>query len=183
MQVLSAFGQGLGALLTTGRERMLTRMTTIEFDLERTIQAPIDDVFARLVDIEGYNTWMPEKGTMLKRTRLTSTGEPAVGTTFDDDTTQGTIPGDIAELDAPRKVVFHWWDKSRTGKLKSEGWPSYTLQPAGDATLVRHHAKLTMYGLTRLLAPIYRRYAVKERTVTIDALKASFESSARPAWE
>lgn len=154
-------------------------MTTIEFELQRTIQAPIGEVFARLVDIEGYNTWMPKEGTMLKRTRLTSTGEPAVGTTFDDETTEGTIPGEIAELDAPHKVVFHWWDKSKTGKLKSEGWPGYTLQVAGDdVTLVHHQAKLTMYGMTRLLAPIYRRYAVKERTVTIDALKASFESGA-----
>lgn len=156
-------------------------MTSIEFVLERTVQAPIDEVFARLVDA-GYNEWMPEKGTMLKRTRQTSAGEPAVGTTFDDETTEGTLPGEIVELEAPHTVVFHWWDTSKTGKLKSEGWPGYSLQPAGDnATLVRHHAKLTMYGLTRLLAPIYRRYAVKERTVTIDALKASFELGASPA--
>lgn len=155
-------------------------MASIQFVLERTIPAPIDEVFARLVDIEGYNAWMPKKGTLLKHARQTSPGPPAVGTTYDDETTQGTLPGEIVELEAPHKVVFHWWDKSKAGRLKSEGWPAYSLQPAGEnTTLVRHHPKLTMYGLTNLLAPIYRRYAIKERTITIDALKASFESGAR----
>jgi hypothetical protein len=41
--------------------------------------------------------------------------------------------------------------------------------------LVRHHAKPTVYGVYGLAAPIFRRFAVRERTVTIDALKASFE--------
>lgn len=156
---------------------MLTHMKTIEFELERMVQAPIDQVFARLVDIDGYNTWMPKKGTMLKATRQTSPGEPAVGTTFVDETTQGPMPGEIAELEAPHTVVFHWWEKSKKGKLTFEGWPGYTLQPAGDGTLVRHHAKLTMYGIYAYGSPIFRRFAVKERTVTIDALKASFEPS------
>lgn len=154
-------------------------MTTIEFVLERTIAAPIEEVFARIVDIDGYNDWMPEKGTMLKHTRQTSPGEPTVGTTYEEDTTQGPSPGEIAELEAPHKVVFHWWDRSKRGRLKSEGWPGYSLQPAGeDSTLVHHHAKLTMYGMTRLMKPIYRLYAVRERTATINALKASFEAGA-----
>jgi uncharacterized protein YndB with AHSA1/START domain len=158
----------------------MTRMTTIEFVLERTVPAPINQVFARLVDIEGHNEWMPKKGTMFKHVRQTSPGEPRVGTTYLEDTTQGPQPGEIVELEAPHTLVYHWWDKSKSGKLKSEGWPGYSLEPAGEnSTLVRHQGKLTMYGITRLLAPIYRRLAVRERTVTIDALKASFESSAR----
>ena len=151
-------------------------MKTIEFDVERTIQAPIDQVFARLVDINGHNDWMAGTGSMLKQTRQTSPGAPTAGTTYVDDTSQGSMPGEIVEHEAPHKVVFHWWEKSKTGKLKYEGWPSYFLQPAGEnGTLVRHHAKLTMYGVYRLAAPIFRRFAVRERTVTIDALKDSFE--------
>jgi hypothetical protein len=34
------------------------RMRPIEFEIERTVRAPIDDVFARLIDIDGHNTWM-----------------------------------------------------------------------------------------------------------------------------
>lgn len=155
-------------------------MKSIEFVIERTIAAPIDQVFSRLVDIDGYDEWMPSKGTILKRTRQTSPGEVGLGTTFLDETTYGPTPGEIVELDAPREVVFHWWDKSRAGKLRTEGWPGYSLQTTGTQTLVRHHAKLNLYGAYRLAAPLFRRLAVRERTVTLEALKASFEPISSP---
>jgi len=41
--------------------------------------------------------------------------------------------------------------------------------------VIRHRAKLMSYGVWRLGTPILRRFAVKERTITVDALKASFE--------
>ena len=151
-------------------------MTTIEFTLERTVQAPIDQVFARLADIEGHNDWMPKKGTMFKHVRQTSPGEPQIGTTDLEETTQGPQPGEIVELEAPEKVTYHWWDESKAGKLRFEGWPGYSLEPDGEnSTLVRHHAELTMHGIYRWGAPIFKRLAVRERTTTIDALKASFE--------
>lgn len=151
-------------------------MADIEFEIQRTIRAPINDVFARLVDIDGYNAWMAGTGSMLKSTRQTSEGPPAVGTTFIDETSQGALPGEILEMDAPQSVVFHWWEKNKAGKFKFEGWPSYQLEPAGDGeTLVRHQGKLTSYGVWRLGTPIWRRFAVKERTTTLEALKVSFE--------
>jgi uncharacterized protein YndB with AHSA1/START domain len=151
-------------------------MKPIEFELERTIRAPIDQVFVRLADIEGHNDWMAGTKSMLRHTRQTSPGEPAVGTTFVDETSQGPMPGEIAELAAPHTIVFHWWEKSKSGRLKFEGWPSYHLQSVGDGeTLVRHRAKLVPYGMWRLAAPVLRRFAVRERTITVDALKASFE--------
>ncbi len=142
----------------------------------RTVRAPVEQVYARLLDIDGYNAWMAGTGSMLKRTRQTSPGEPGVGTTFVDETSQGPMPGEIAELDAPYTIVFHWWEKSKSGKFKFEGWPSYHLESVGDGTtLVRHRATLVPYGVWRLGTPILRRLAVKERTTTVDALKASFE--------
>jgi len=157
---------------------MLTHMTTTEFELERTIQAPIDQVFARLVDINGHSEWMTGGGSMLKASRQTSPGAPTVGTTYVDETKHGPMQGEIVELEAPHHVVFHWWDTSRSGTIKFEGWPSYSLEPAGGTeTLVRHHAKLSTYGVYRLATPVLRRIAVRERTVTIDALKASFGPS------
>jgi len=151
-------------------------MKTIEFELERTIQAPIDQVFARLVDINGHNDWMAKKGSLLHETRQTSPGEPTVGSTYVDDTKTGQVEGEIVELVAPHTVVYHWWVKSRSGKLRMEGWPSYSLQPSGaGGTLVRHHARLNTYGVYRLVAPILKRLALRERTATVDALKASFE--------
>lgn len=100
-------------------------MKPIEFELERTIRAPIEQVFTRLVDIDGYNDWMAGSGTMLKQTRKTPSGPASVGT----------------------RVV--------------------------------HHARLMAYGIWRLGRPIWRRLAVKERTITVDALKASFENARR----
>ena len=152
-------------------------MKPVDFELERTIRAPIDEVFARLVDIDGHNAWMAGTGSMLEHTRQTSPGAPTVGTTFVDETSQGPMPGEIVELEAPYTVVFHWWETSRSGKLTFEGWPSYHLQPAGDhETHVRHRGRLVSYGVWRLGTPIWRRLAVKERTITLEALQASFEN-------
>ena len=151
-------------------------MGVVEFELQRVVRAPIEEVFARLADIEGYNKWMPAKGSILKRTQLTSPGDPALGTTFVDETKYGPTPGEIVEFEPPRTVVFHWWEKSKLGKLKMEGWPGYELTAEGeDATRVRHHARLRTYGLWRAATSFLRRLAVKERTVTLEALQASFD--------
>lgn len=156
---------------------MLGPMGVVEFEFERTIEAPIEDVFARLADIEGYGEWMPKKSSILGHTQQTSPGEPTLGTTYLDETTYGPMPGEIVEFDAPHTLVFHWWDSSKSGKLKSEGWPGYSLTSAdGNTTLVRHHAKMHTYGFYRLTTPVLRRIAMKERTATVDALKASFEA-------
>ena len=160
-----------------GHWPILMPMAVIEFELVRTIKAPIHDVFARLADIGGYADWMPRKGSILRNTQQTSPGDPALGTTYLDDTRFGPTPGEIVEFDAPHSLVFHWWDSSKSGKVKTEGWPGYSLERADDnTTLVRHHAKMHANGIFRLAAPILRRIAVKERTATVDALKASFES-------
>ena len=161
-----------------GQSHILWRMGVIEFELDRTINAPVHDVFARLSDIEGHNQWMPKKGSILRQTRQTSPGEPTLGTTFVDETAFGPSPGEIVEFEPPHALTYHWWDRSRSGKLKAEGWPGYLLQAADDGTtLVRHHAKMHTYGLYRPATPILRWIATRERTAIVDALKASFESS------
>ena len=52
-------------------------MGVVELELESVVRAPIELVFARLADIERFHEWMPGKGTILKRTQLSSPGEPA----------------------------------------------------------------------------------------------------------
>ena len=157
-------------------------MGVIEFDLTRTVHARIQDVFARLADINGHNDWMPKTGSMFRRTRQTSPGVPALGTTYLDETSYGPTPGEIVDFQPPHTLVYHWWDRSKAGKLKLEGWPAYRLEPSdGGFTLVRHNAKLHTYGVYRLATPVLRRIAKKERAVTLEALAASFEPSGRPA--
>lgn len=156
-------------------------MRPIEFELERTIPAPMDAVFARLVDIDGYNDWLVGTDSMLRRTRQTSPGPPRPGTTFVDETSQGTQDGQIVELQAPHTVVFHWWDTSRSGRRTFQGWPGYRLEPLGDnETLVRHRGRLLAYGVWQLGKPLWRRLAIRERTRVVDALAASFRGVPEP---
>ena len=151
-------------------------MGVIEFELSRTVHAGIHDVFARLADINGHNDWMPKTGSMLRRTRQTSPGAPELGTTFVDETSMGPTPGEIAEFAPPQTLVYHWWVKSKSGRLKLEGWPAYRLETSeGGSTLVRLHAKVHTHGMYRFAAPVLRRIAMKERAVTLEALAASFE--------
>ncbi len=120
-------------------------MGVIEFELTRTVRAGIQDVFDRLADIEGHNDWMPKKGSMLRRTRQTSPGPPALGTTYIDETSAGPTPGEIAEFQPPHTLVYHWWDRSKAGKLKLDGWPAYRLDGRRRQTLVHHSARLHTY--------------------------------------
>jgi uncharacterized protein YndB with AHSA1/START domain len=153
-------------------------MGVIEFEIERLISAPIEHVFARLADIEGHNDWMPKKGSILGRTQQTSPGEPGLGTTYLDTTSFGATPGKIAQFGPPQTLIYHWWNRSKGGRLLVEGWPGYSLtSTADDCTLVRHHAKVITYGVYRGATPVLRRVAVRERTATMEALTASFATS------
>jgi uncharacterized protein YndB with AHSA1/START domain len=154
-------------------------MGDIDFLLERTIKAPPGDVFTRLSDIEGYDAWMPRKGSIRRRSQQTSAGAPALGTTYTDQTAFGPTPGEIVQFRPPDTLGYHWWNKSRSGKLQTEGWPGYTLEAAPNGTtLLRHRATMRTYGLYRLATPMLRVIARRERTATVDALQASFDSSA-----
>ena len=153
-------------------------VAVLEFEIERLVAAPIQDVFARLADIDGHNGWMPSKGSILGRTQQTSPGAPGLGTTYLDKTTFGSTPGEIVEFEPPQTLVYHCWDRSKGGRLHVEGWPGYSLTVSGeDETLVRHHAKVITYGIYRWATPALRRIVVRERTATMEALKASFGTS------
>lgn len=166
-------------MTTAPLRAMVTLVGIIEFEVVRSIGAPIEQVFARLADIEGHNDWMPAKGSILRRTRQTSPGECTLGTTYLDETSLGATPGEVVEFDPPRRLVYHWWDNSKAGKVKLEGWPGYSLETTGPmTTLVRHQATMHTHGLYRFATPLLRRIVVKERTATVDALKLSFESRA-----
>src|SRR5690348_5184475 len=150
-------------------------MATIEFELQRVVNAPAQHVFDRLADINGHNDWMPAKGSIRKHSEQTSPGAPGKGTTYVDQTKMGTAPGEIEVFEPSRRLVYHWWDKTKGGKLKSEGWPAYTLEEQPDGTtLVRHDARMKTYGLYNLSVPMFRMVAKKERSVTLEALAQSF---------
>jgi uncharacterized protein YndB with AHSA1/START domain len=150
-------------------------MGDVEVEVERTVRAPIADVFARLADIEGHNAWMPKRGSILRQSRQTSPGPVGVGTTYEDRTRMGTMPGEVAEHVPPYRLVYHWWDRTSSGRTRMEGWPAYSLEARGEReTLVRHHARLRANGIYALGTPLLKMFARRERTATLDALVRSF---------
>lgn len=154
-------------------------MGVIEFDLVRVVAGPIEEVFDRLARIDGYAEWMPRRGSLLRRTRQTSSGAVGLGTTYLDETSAGDVPGEVVEFERPTAITFHWWDESSRGALKVEGWPGYRLQALGPrSTRVHHHARLQVYGLSRLATPVYRLMARRERTLVVEALQVSFNRRA-----
>jgi uncharacterized protein YndB with AHSA1/START domain len=151
-------------------------MGIIEFELQRVVNAPADQVFDRLADINGHNDWMPAKGSIRKHSEQTSLGAPGPGTTYVDQTKLGDAPGEIEVFEPAHRLVYHWWDKAKSGRVKYEGWPAYTLEEQPDGTtLVRHDARMQTYGMYNLAGPMFRRVAKKERSVTLEALAKSFE--------
>lgn len=147
----------------------------IRVDIHETIQRPIDDVFEQLVDIPRYPEWMPGESLLVTCTKDTE-GPVGVGTRYTDRTRVGTARGEVSELERPSRVVFHYTFRL-WGMTLMEGWPGYTLERAGEgATAVHHTGEARLYGPFKLLEPLIRRMADRERRLTVDALKESLES-------
>ena len=160
---------------TVATTRTMGDMGDAELDLERTIRAPIEEVFDRLADIEGHNEWQPHRGSIRRTSVQTSPGPVGLGTTYVDSTLFGKAPGEVSAFDRPRELEYHWRQKAPWGAMLAEGWPGYRLESVGERdTLVRHHARLKTYGIYGPATPIMKRIALRERTAVLDALEASF---------
>ena len=147
----------------------------IKVELEKTVDEPIDEVFDRLVDISGYNEWMPDTGLFVSCTQ-DSPGSVAAGTRYTDVTRLGTVRGEVVEFERPHRVVFHYtWNILALRAM--DGWPGYELKPEGRGrTRVRHVARGKLHGVFKLLGPLVQRIAESERRRTVRGLKKSFES-------
>lgn len=145
----------------------------IEIDIKRDIDAPLADVFARLIDIPGYASWLPEKSES-RGGKLTSSGPVRVGTTYIDDTKHGPETGEVVELEEPTRVVFRQ-RFSKLGLTIEEKLHTYVLEATNGGTSVHYRFNWKMRGPLRLLEKFGARLATKERNIVFDALKASFE--------
>ena len=147
----------------------------IRVEIEEIIHRPVEEVFHRLVDIDGYPDWMPEGGLLI--TCWKDSDEPVeVGTRYIDRTRLGTVRGEVAELDPPKRVVFHYTARL-FGLTMMQGWPGYTLHRVRDGvTRVHHMARGRLHGAFKLLHPVIQRIAQAERRRTVEALKASLEA-------
>jgi len=146
----------------------------IRVEVHETIHRPIDEVFARLVDIAAYPAWLSRNWFFITCSK-DSPGPVGEGTTYTDTTRLGAVRGDVSVFERPRKVVFHYTARL-LGTTVMQGWPGYTLERDGESrTAVHHVAEGHLYGPFRLLRPVVQRIANAERRRTVQELKASLE--------
>jgi uncharacterized protein YndB with AHSA1/START domain len=148
--------------------------TTVRYETRTTIDRPIEDVFARLADLDGYRTWMHRTG-LFRRSGQTSDGPRGPGTAYFDATRMGTFGGQITDYQQPSRIGFRetlrWF-----GSDLMEARPEYLLEADRDMTIVHHIAEGELFGLMRLMKPIAALLARSERTRTIKSLRRSLES-------
>jgi uncharacterized protein YndB with AHSA1/START domain len=150
-----------------------TRTTTVRYETQTTIDRPIDDVFARLADLDSYRTWMHRTG-LFRRSGQTSDGPRGPGTAYFDATRMGTFRGQITDYQPPSRIGFR--ETLRLfGSDRMEARSEYLLE-AQDRTTVHHIAEGELFGLMRLMKPVAALMARSERTRTVKSLKRSLES-------
>jgi uncharacterized protein YndB with AHSA1/START domain len=155
-------------------KRIKRRATTVRYETRTTIDRPVGEVFARLVDLDGYRTWMHRTG-LFRRSGQTSDGVPGPGTTYFDATRMGTFRGRITEYQAPSRIAFR--EKLRMfGSDLMEARPEYLLEADGKRTVVRHVAEGDLFGPMRLMKPVAELMARSERSRTLNSLRRSLES-------
>lgn len=146
----------------------------IRLRFERHIARPIEEVFARLVDIDGYEDWLPHSSVFRGGGLATPGEEVGEGTEFTDETPVGTFEGRITSYEAPRRVAFEqrlfWF-----GKPVFDSRPSYLLEPTDEGTHLTHNAEGRLHGIYQVTEPLLRRVAIRERSRIVDELKRSIE--------
>ena len=145
----------------------------IQLEFERTIERPIEEVFARLVDIDAYEEWLPPSYIFKGGGVVKPDQEIGLGTRFTDETPMGTFHGEVTEFEPPRRVAFEQ-NLGRNDELVFSSRPAYTLADGPYGTRVKHEAEGQLFGYFRLAEPIVWVMARNERRRIMDHLKRSF---------
>jgi uncharacterized protein YndB with AHSA1/START domain len=151
-----------------------TSTTTVRYETRTTIDRPIDDVFARLADLDGYRTWMHRTG-LFRRSGQAADGPRGPGTAYFDATRMGTFRGQIANYQPPSRIGFRE-TLQLFGSDLMEARPEYRLEADQDRTIVHHVAEGELFGLMRLMKPVAALMARSERTRTVKSLRRSLET-------
>ena len=152
--------------------------TVVRVALDTVIGRPVDEVFDRLTDLDGYSTWMPRTGLFGTCTRI---GDAAVAerTRYRDASRIGPWVGEVTEFDRPIRVAFRqtlrWF-----GIDVMQARPRYVLAAEDGATTVSHAAEAELFGLFRLAKPVTALLARRERRLVLTALKSSLEADKGP---
>jgi uncharacterized protein YndB with AHSA1/START domain len=145
----------------------------IRIEIKTNIKRPIEEVFDRLTDLSGYNVWMSRTG-LFRSCKKTSEGPIESGTTFTDKIRQGRSIGEISEISRPKMIKFRQTVYFK-GMPLMESRPGYILESDNGMTRLHHVAEGELYGIFKILEPIIRIIARRERNITVTALKRSLE--------
>jgi uncharacterized protein YndB with AHSA1/START domain len=148
--------------------------TIVRFETHTSIDRSIDDVFARLADLDGYGAWMHHSG-LFGSCRKTSDGPVREGTRYVDRSRMGTFDGEVSAHQAPTRLSFV---ETLTifGRELMQARPAYALEADGNRTIVHHVAEGELYGWMRAMKPMAGMMAGWERGRTVASLKRSLEA-------
>ena len=151
--------------------------TTIEAIVEVEIERPPSEVWAFMTDTARLPEWFAE----FTAARDEPDGPIGVGAVVHYTLKQGNRSGTVetVEWDPPRRFA---WDgppvRAAGGGLRPRG--SHELTEAGEGrTRVKSHYRPELSGLQVLLRPYLRRWLLRERRASAQALKALVEAAAR----
>ena len=113
---------------------------SVRIEEDVIIESPIEDVFARLIDISHYSDWMARRG-VFKQSRQLTGGPVGLGTRYVDRGRMGTFRGEVVEFEALTRVVFkerlRWFGASvvevrvccDSSRLRREPWSTRWPKP------------------------------------------------------
>lgn len=144
-------------------------MKTVTVPLEAEIAAPAEQIFDVIIDVRGQDRWLGRSVTF-RGTVDVSDNPVKLGSTYREPSVQGVRHGRVTEFDRPGAITFdHPMSLRPFGRL--EVTQRYTLEPLGDATLVR---RVSTLGIPAYLRPVTRvivAMTVRESGRTLTALK------------
>jgi len=149
-------------------------MTQIRQEAE--IHAPVEKIFAAIVDLRGYDRWLATSKVFEGISDISS--DPiALGTTWSEPGPNGVRHGTVTEFDAPTRVTFHAPMTMRPRLLGViDITVSLTLTPGQESVRVERVVTIGIPWPLKLVQPIVLRQFRVESGRMLIALKHFAES-------
>lgn len=141
------------------------------------IRAPAVDIFAAIIDLPGYNRWLPESSAF-KGTTEVSTNPVRLGTTYIEPGPSGVRYGQVTEFEEPTKVTFHhpMTLKPLFLGITIDVTVSITIRQEGAVSHVDRVVSLDIPWLLRLIQSVVIKAFQKESSRTLVTLKSYVET-------
>jgi uncharacterized protein YndB with AHSA1/START domain len=150
-----------------------------DIHLEAEIHADAEAVFDAIVDLRGYDHWLPVSKAFPGISEI-SPGPVGAGTTYVESGPRGVRHGTITEFERPTRVTFRQRMTMRPGLLGVIGIEStYSLAPSGDSIRVRRVVRVTLGWPLKLVRPLVLRQFRQEGRRTMLALQLACEQPRR----